>query len=399
MQQNLPFIASPDPYVLVPPLLACLATASVPSRPPPAIFPLLSPILRQRVHLLLDSPSSSESWTSQLCWQKERAVKVSTVIENYGFEAHPTSGEIELGDVHPVVFRRRDHETLEAGIALRDMGLNVRYVWCVGDGEKDQHGWRVSELDAIADNDTGDAAWYPSMTLADDAFQRSQHDRRRDLPQSRAGDDGTPSTARSSAQTDDNGDEEVYWSQYGRTPATASADQTPPLPPSHVTGGRDPDDGMEDSYYRRYAQVQPVLDRGEDLDPHERERFQPLPHSSEGSGLETEIGMASRLLVGLNADQERSSRHLEFQARPMLEKDEDKVGNPRPISSSSTASAAVVRLEGPAATQSTVKAGIKQHICSSLQSLSDLAATAGMDSEEFDVVVRSGLDMLRRPPN
>src|ERR1700722_5722616 len=100
------YIPPPAPRDLLPPLLACLPTAFASSRPPPALLPLLSPILRQRVQLL-----SCESWLPLLCWDAHAASKLPGIIENIQLEPPPVSGEVELRDVETIQYRRLDPET------------------------------------------------------------------------------------------------------------------------------------------------------------------------------------------------------------------------------------------------------------------------------------------------
>ncbi|KAL9032118.1 MAG: hypothetical protein Q9180_006688, partial [Flavoplaca navasiana] len=75
-------IPPPAAETLLPPLLACLPTAFASTRPPPALLPLLSPILRQRVQLLSGSTSSpSDSWLTKLTWDPTKAEGLAPVVE------------------------------------------------------------------------------------------------------------------------------------------------------------------------------------------------------------------------------------------------------------------------------------------------------------------------------
>jgi len=147
MDKTIEYVPPPDPQTLLPPLLACLPAGLVSTRPPPALLPLLSPILRQRVNIFTaPSPSSTpESWLRLLCWGAEKADGVLTLVEGITFELHPVSGEIELPDEITVAYKRVDEETLRAQIQLPEYGLNVLYEWCVNDPDGGT-GWRVAEL-------------------------------------------------------------------------------------------------------------------------------------------------------------------------------------------------------------------------------------------------------------
>src|SRR6266487_4225572 len=110
----------PQPRTLLPPFIACLQTAGLSIRPPPALLPLLSPILRQRVQLFTSTATASEgqthqrqvSWLSLLCWNEDVASKLPAIVEKYAdkFEPHPVSGEIEMEafDEGKMQYRRVD---------------------------------------------------------------------------------------------------------------------------------------------------------------------------------------------------------------------------------------------------------------------------------------------------
>ena len=90
----------PDSRQLLPPLLACLPTAFVSPRPPPALLPLLSPLLRQRLNFLSSgSASRGDGWLPLLSWDAERAAKLTPIVEHMELEPHPVSGEVEMDDV------------------------------------------------------------------------------------------------------------------------------------------------------------------------------------------------------------------------------------------------------------------------------------------------------------
>lgn len=138
-------INAPDSRALLPPLLACLPTAFVSPQPPPALLPLLSPILRQRLQILTSvSTSPDESWLKLLCWDNAKAERLQSIVENTTFEPHPVSGEIELTDDMPATYKRIDDETLQSLVVLPEYSLAVIYLWCPDD--EHGRGWRVAEL-------------------------------------------------------------------------------------------------------------------------------------------------------------------------------------------------------------------------------------------------------------
>ncbi len=141
------FIPPPDTRLLLPPLLACLPTAFASPRPPPALLPLLSPILRQRLQLLsAHAASSSDSWLPLLCWNATSAEELPGIIESDKFELHPVSGDVEISDIDQLKYRRLDNETLHARVVVSEYRLGIIYLWCEGDQEGGGTGWRVSEV-------------------------------------------------------------------------------------------------------------------------------------------------------------------------------------------------------------------------------------------------------------
>ena len=116
----------PDSRELLPPLLACLPTSFVSPRPPPALLPLLSPLLRQRVNFLsTNNTSRSDGWLPLLSWDTQRAAKLAPVVERMHLEPHPVSGELELDDVRPAKYRRLDEETLHSRLEVEQFELLV----------------------------------------------------------------------------------------------------------------------------------------------------------------------------------------------------------------------------------------------------------------------------------
>lgn len=365
MDEIIGYIPPPDPQTLLPPLLACLPAGLVSTRPPPALFPLLSPILRQRVQIFTaPSPSpTSESWLRLLCWGFEKADRVLTLVEGINFELHPVSGEIELPDEITVTYKRMDEETLHAQIQLPEYGLNVLYGWCVNDPDGGGTGWRVAELlsrDPTTQDE--DSSWSTSVREAND----------------RAG-AGPPEEKPSSGDHLNDLDEDDYWAQYDTAPASRST------PGSRTIVSAQRPMVSDDSYLARYADVQPAMDHE---DP---------------SGRTPEIGESS--LQG-NALAELIQQHFaahETGERAQSNGDPSAAGtealaamlsHPRPSSASSCGSDTVAKLEQEAETQSSSEMGVKQHIGASVKSLYRLAKATGMNHEQFQTLVRTELELL-----
>ena len=366
------YIPPPDYRSLLPPLLACLPTAFVSPRPPPALLPLLSPILRQRVqHLAATATSSADSWLPLLCWESEPAQRlVDLVSESNAFELHPVSGEIDFGDVEEILYRQLDEETLQARIAVTDMGLVVIYLWCEGDQEGGGNGWRVSEVRPLeCEGDNYSVGWWASMAQAekkakdkmmDDALREGE-----DNSVAQGGGSGVPTIT---GEAEGEHDDDDYWARYDqtlgeRTPAAKS-------PGPSTTMNSLARTTSEADYYAQYAQVQPEM---ENDDPSEnRESF----------------GESS-----LNGDVITSSAHQSTQ--PELGRDSADLDLNYPTASSPrTRSTTISRLEETAESQSMAEVAVKQHISTSIKSLFRLCRSTGIERLDFDRIVRTELETL-----
>lgn len=375
------YIPPPNPRSLLPPLLACLPTAFASPRPPPALLPLLSPILRQRVQLLSSNATvRSDSWLPLLCWETKEAEKLADIVKSDAFELHPVSGEIEFRDVEDIKYRRLDEETLQARVGVSDLYLVVLYLWCEGDVGGGGSGWRVSEVNpADLGSEMPRRTWLDSIWEADESA--------RTTPTTEVLGQEEPSTHRTPSNQDTHEDEDGdddYWAQYDNISA-----RTPAKPRSPTIHG-----GSEDSerarttsdaeYFAQYAHVQPALDNDDPSEVH------------------TVIG-ASTLNGNAVADATSKSTGgigSNIGPPPAVEDDwqashfPSSISHPRPLSTPSSGSIAVSRLEDSAASQTHVEVTVQQHISTSIKSLFRLARGIGMEQEEFTRVVRTELDTL-----
>ncbi|MCJ1251098.1 hypothetical protein MMC30_008329 [Trapelia coarctata] len=372
MAHNIP-PADLDPRNLLPPLLACLLTAFVSPRPPPALLPLLSPILRQRVQLLSATAASpSESWLPLLCWESAQASKLAGIVESSAFEPHPVSGEIEYGDLGDLNYRRLDEETLQSRVILHELRIIIIYLWCEGDQEGGGSGWRVSELSPAEGISTAEAQeWCNTISEANERARRTS---------ATNGEEHGRSSLTNGVNThQDEEDDDDYWAQYDTTPGRTPAIKRSPAPSDNSNAVDHHRTTSDTDYYAQYAQVQPAMDNH---DPSE-ELGNLGPSSLNG---DTMIAVASRL--GAEASNGVT-------APPTLGGTDNAVGivHTRP-SSSSSASDTVARLEDSAASQSHAEIAIQQHISSSLKSLYRLARATGIEREEFDRLVKTELDTL-----
>ncbi|KAG8530844.1 uncharacterized protein KY384_004201 [Bacidia gigantensis] len=371
------YIPPPDPRSLLPPLLACLPISFVSPRPPPALLPLLSPILQQRLQLLATSTSPSGSWLPLLCWDAELAQQVVDIVSDSDvFELHPTSGEIEIGSVEPLRYKRLDEETLQCRIAAPDTGLAVITLWYAPNQDGESNTWRIAEVRPLHDNvDAGQEDWSPSMTEAEERCREKAFDEAIEKDQ-RGGQlrvQGAPNLAAT--------DEDDYWSQYDKTPH-----RTPGPGPGPQVEAREGSrqNGhtrtmSEADYFQRYAGIQPDMDS--DDPSQDREAF----------GDSTLHGNA------LSASYGNESTNTE-QSAPQLERSLNEP--PLTISTHPTValqrfdSNTVPRLESSADKQSEATPMIRQHVSTSIKSLYRLCQGSGMDRSEFGDLVRTELETL-----
>lgn len=378
------FIPPPEYRSLLPPLLACLPTAFASPRPPPALLPLLSPILRQRVQLLAATASSpTDSWLPLLCWESTQADRLASIVEGEGFELHPVSGEIDFGHVPDITYRRLDEETLHARLVVQDLGLVVIYLWCQGDQDGGGDGWRVSEVIPIPDHqDRGSSGWWLSVSEAEEESRESilanalQDNSNVGLSVPKEKSHGQKQ------ETVDDDDDDDYWAQYDNTPARTPgpkhpgpADRTANVGPQRLTTS-------DAEYFARYGQVQPEMDND---DPSEDRRE--LGETS----LNGNVVIPSLTQAASNGDH-TASHHDQVPTR--FKDQEDAKISQLAASSPSTAAFTISKLEDSAAIQSQGEVAIRQHVSTTIKSLFRLSRGAGIDRQDFDELVRIELDTL-----
>ncbi|KAF4761217.1 hypothetical protein HAV15_007949 [Penicillium sp. str.  len=366
-------INPPETRELLPPLLACLPLAFVSPRAPPALLPLLSPILRQRVGVLSSlSTSSTESWLQLLCWDAGKAERLQRVIDGATFEPHPVSGEIELPDELPVTYKRIDDETLKAQVPLPEYSLMVVYLWCPTDEEGGGRGWRVAELlpreGPAEDGDT----WASSISEAN--VQAKDQVLTETLKAAEE------EKAQENSMENDDDDDDDYWAQYDSTPGAKT-------PAPHAGSSKPGPSGLsEQSYFSQYGDVQPAMDNH---DPTE-EQPEVGPSSLNGDML---ANLLRRQVNGVNAEDEPRTNGYSPDHIPSDKAAQD-LSHPRPASASSGSSEAIAKLEHEAESQSTYEVGVKQHIGTSIKSLFRLAKATGMPRAEFQTLVSMELELL-----
>ena len=384
------FIPSPDAHTLLPPLLACLPTSFASPRPPPALLPLLSPILRQRVNLL--ATSGTDSWLPLLNWDHQRASKLPKIVEDITIEPHPSSGEIEIDGEVGIKYRRRDEETLEARLEVDEFRLLPIYLWCTTD---DGAAWRLTELRALEDLKDG-TEWFSSMDEANEASKATYITdalRANELPAQKH----IPGYKPQDLHLDDEDGDDDYWNAYDRTPGRTPAKQSPaPRPGSSVQ----PPSASELEYFARYAaEVQPALDA------HDPDEESPEAGESTLNGdaltqgvqrdLQTEPAASNIGPAGYDSSLPpvHAAAAAPAPAPEAAAAVDEQLSHPRPESAASLSSS-VERMEQEAARQTQAETGIKQHISTDIKSLFRLARTVGIQRDEFERIVKTELEML-----
>lgn len=337
--------------------------------------------------LATTASSSTESWLPLLCWNSGQAERLADIVEGSAFEIHPASGDIDLGDVKAVQYKRFDEETLRANLRLPDLGLSVTYLWSPALQEGEESGWLVSEVSPMQEQGHSLGEWSSSVIKANEMAEKV----RADSLQNRAGqwlhagstqgnkDNGQGTTPDNVDENEDE-DEESYWAQYGATPGSLPGQKHSP---SAIEGleRRDHQRTTSDAqYYARYAHVQPQM---ENNDP--SQDYKTLgDFTLNGNTLYSPPDQTMNVVEARQPPQLSSS----------TEADTNCEFKHRRFSSPSSRSTAVSRLEDSALAQSASEVAIRQHVGMTIKSLFRLTRGAGLDREEFTDLVRRELDVL-----
>lgn len=365
-------IPLPDPQSLLPPLLACLPTSFASSKPPPALLDLLSPILRQRLTIFTSTGSAHDNWLRLLCWDSSKAELLKETVENANFEPHPSSGELEVGDIERLSYKRSDAETLTAQIPLNDWGLTALYLWCTA-GEEG-NAWKLTELRPYDSDLCQDQSWSSSPTAANAEATSQLSSLAAPAPQTNPGGLSVP------GQDDDDDD---YWAQYDNTPNTRTPARKASVNPAGLGSS-------EADYYAQYADVQPAMD-GYDPDEH----HQDMGDSTLAADHMPDVLKSSPHVRQDSVDE--ATQQTQEASRLHIPEDEDVVhiNHPVPSSPSSrTGSDTISRLEATADRYSASEIAIKQHISYTVKSMYRLAKGAGMSRQEFEDMVQRELETL-----
>lgn len=400
-----PSIAPPDLRSIVAPVLSALPGAAASTDPALTVLPLLSPILRQRVHLL--SSASTEPWIRLLTYEPATVAKLTSIAQSGDLNPHPVSGEIELDwdcDVD-VKYRRIDQETLQTLVVLRKLNLFFRLVYCTGDPDGGGDGWRVGEVGVARDSSS--AATFGGFSTISEAETSYEMERLAINQQPRT--NGIVKQAAEAADDDDDDDAD-YWARYDATPARTPAAQRSPAPQANAQTYQfdtQRSQSAEDAYFARYDSVQPAMDNhdpdgeADHMVGHVEhvEHVEPAPplglakpqhsHDSAEATEPSETGGGWTLADPRVSPSTRSGRSRE---------DEERTQNllhPRPESSaSSVGSHTVAKLEEEAEKREQSEFGVRQHVARTIRSLFLLSKASGISREEFERMVQTELDVL-----
>lgn len=389
-------IRPPNPAELLAPFLPALPAAAISTHPAIGILPLLSPILRQRVNIL--SSTSTGPWLRLLCYDTAKAAKLAEITQNGSLEPHPVSGEVEVDWDYDaeIRFRRLDQETLQALVALENLGLAFQLVYCVNDQEGGGNGWRVGEV-TVADKPSPFFAFEGVSSIEEADRQFAESKAKKEAPKASAPAHNTLHVPNGGHHEEEEDDDDDYWARYDATPSRTPAQKQSPAPPS-VNVSQAPNSHLASSaeadYFAQYDDVQPAMDPHDPDEEVEQARLAPplglgrvVTHDSTEANELNETQGAWTLADIEKSDSRRSSRD-----------DADRVAalvHPRPESSaSSNGSETVAKLEATAGRQEQNEFGVKQHVSRSIRSLFLLARTSGIDREEFERLVHDELNVL-----
>lgn len=357
------FIPPPDPHILLPPLLACLPTAFASHRPPPALLSLVSPILRQRLQVLTSTSAPPfENWLRLLCWDNDKADKLAYVVENGTYEPHPSSGEIEVGDIGATTYKRLDQETLRAQVVLPEWDLTALYLWC----SEDRGGcnWKLAELLPYDSDLEHSSTWSRSIAEANETA--------RERMVSEAIRDAEAAEETVAEQEDD----DEYWAQYDKTPRKERS----PARVGNVDNGR-LSLLSEAEHYAKYGDVQPAMDNH---DP-----------SEEGDEI-GESSLRGDILAHLIKRQpEGADDRMPTEEDGSCENTGGLNTANAPISQPGPYPFALSNLDAAAKPEEIAdhlyitESGIRHHIATTIRSLYRLAHTTGMGREEFHRIVQA----------
>ncbi|KAI1312405.1 hypothetical protein F5Y03DRAFT_340141 [Xylaria venustula] len=383
-------IRPPDIETTIGPLIPSLRAAAVSLQPSESVLPLLTPILRQRVQLLSFS-STNDPWIRLLCYDTSKVPRLTEIAQGERLEPHPVSGEIEIDWDYDVEtrYRRVDEETLQALVAVKELELAFRLVYCTLENEGPS--WKVGEV-TVLDTPSPFSTFGGVSTLVEAERQFKDSKQPKPTPVSTSNSLLQPPNEKTTEQEGDDDDDDDYWARYDATPGTKTpATKRSPAPQATQAWGN----ANEDDYFAQYDNVQPAMDNH---DPDEETHVEVSPplglapstgettQNGHGPDEAAENGIQDSWM--LTEPPRSSSPHSRSGVEPNLVHP-----LPRPASSAGS-NASVEKLEAAAARQEQNDFGVKQHVSRSIKSLFLLSRASGIDRGEFERIVKTELDML-----
>jgi hypothetical protein len=289
-------------------------------------------------------------------------------------------------------FRRLDSETLQALVALGELGIAFQLVYCVNDAEGGGDGWRVGEVTVTEKpSPFSQFGGVGSIAEADRQFKEKKQAAAPAVKASSAAGNCEPSIA---MDHEDDDEDDGYWDRYDATPARTPAHNRSPAPPSAANGGAAPPAASfqtdDDDYFAQYDDVQPAMDNHDPDEAAQQAQLDPPPR---GLG----IGSTNNNNATTEAQQQIPSAEHRGSWVAVTEGDvsNSTIAHPRPESSaSSNGSRTVAKLEATAGMQEQTEFGVKQHVSRSIRSLFQLSKSMGMEREEFEQLVKTELELL-----
>ncbi|KAI0414818.1 hypothetical protein F5X98DRAFT_238083 [Xylaria grammica] len=370
------------------PLIPSLRAAAVSLQPSESVLPFLTPILRQRVQLLSFS-STNDPWIRLLCYDTSKVPRLTEIAQGERLEPHPVSGEIEIDWDYDAEtrFRRVDEETLQALVAIRELELAFRLVYCTPDDEDPN--WKVGEV-TVPDMPSPFSSFGGVSTIAEAERQFKESKQPKQTPVSSAHALLKPPNGHSIEQEDEDDDDD-YWARYDATPGTKTpATKRSPAPQMESAWNT----SNEEEYFAQYDNVQPAMDSHD-------------PDEEANVDVSLPLGLASGTMSAVqngHSDVEAAENSMQDSwmltepprsSSPHSKTDEPNIIHPCPRPASSAGSnASVEKLEAAAARQEQNDFGVKQHVSRSIKSLFLLSRASGIDREEFERMIKTELDML-----
>ncbi|EWC44907.1 hypothetical protein DRE_00966 [Drechslerella stenobrocha 248] len=407
-------LSIPPPVLadLLPAFLSHIPASFASPKPPPSLPPLLTPLTRSRLaHLSFNLPSSAESsWLSLLTWSSDPA-------DGQGLHDHLASQDYYFLHQEPSPatyaskgFRRLDTETLQALVAIPEIELLVVYQFTTDDSLP-AGAWKAHDMRLADDEDVllRAGSWHTSIDAAEDSFRSAPRFTSALAPAAVAG----KQLYQDDHKNDDSGDgddDDDYWGRYddedtessagdhvNATAPSASQQQSPVQVAASLLARRvlaDDDIDMtkaEDEYYSRYANVEPVLDRGASSDTTTTTTATAVPaaykYISHADHRRDSLSTAHTAATDVDATSETLSTPLTAFTQPSTQVS--------PLAQMQLKPEIASELERAAEVHTQSEIAIRQHVSTSIKSLYRLWKAGGLEAEDFGQMLEREVEVLR----